>query len=359
MMLKAVSDVRLEHMITKRALFEDKYPLMYKLWGRPMGEGQMMDLPDLLLSDKNPIKAMIIECTNPLMTWPDSTKVAKALKKVEFLVYMGQYMTSSADLADIFLPTQGPLEKSDFCIDNRITPYIMMKKPIVQIGECWHDATFWLQLAKRMGYDEYFPWNNSDEFIDYWLEPSEVSFKMLTEEKPGGMHLEMKYGTLRKNGFPTPSGKVEIWSETMEQFGYDPLPTYKEPYESPASRPDLAKEYPLILTTGQRNINFLHSQMRNVPTLRARWPEPLADVHPETAKRYGISDGDMITISTRRGSIDIKAHLTEDNFPGLVSVPHGWVEANVNVLTFARPADPVTGVPNMKALLCRIEKKKS
>jgi anaerobic selenocysteine-containing dehydrogenase len=87
-------------------------------------------------------------------------------------------------------------------------------------------------------------------------------------------------------------------------------------------------------------------------------PEPLADIHPETAKKYGISDGDMITISTRRGSIDIKANLTEDNLPQLVSVPHGWQEANVNVLTFARPADPVTGVPNMKALLCKIEKKK-
>ena len=358
MMLPKVSPVRLAHMIKAKPLWHDEYPLMYEVWGKAMGEGQGMELPDVLLTGKPyPIRAMIIDGTNPALTWPNSTKVVEALKKVEFLVVMDIFMTTTAELADLVLPAEGPLEKTDFCIDNRITPYIMLKKKVIDFEETWHDAKFWLNLAKRMGFDEHFPWKDPNEFIDYWLEPSGLSMKILNEEKPEGMRLDVKYGTLREKGFPTPSGKVEIYSETLEKFGYDPLPTYDEPFESPVSTPDLAKEYPLVLTTGARQLNFLHTQMRNISRLRDSHPEPFAEIHPEAAIEYGIEDGDRITISTKRGSIEIKAKVTEDVLPQLVRIPHGWREANCNVLTFARPADPVTGVPNYKALLCRVEKK--
>ena len=233
----------------------------------------------------------------------------------------------------------------------------MMKKKITQFGESWHDAKFWLNLAKKMGFEEFFPWKDPDEFIDYWLKPSGVSFKMLNEEKPEGINLEVKYGTLREKGFPTPSGKVEIYSETMEKFGYDPLPTYQEPHESPVKTPEVTREYPLILTTGARRLNFLHTQMRNISKLRDSDPEPYAEIHPEAARKYGIEDGERITISTKRGSIEIKARVTEDIMSQVVRIPHGWREANCNVLTFARPADPVTGIPNYKAMLCRVNKK--
>ena len=358
MLLPEVRPTRLPHMLKSEPLWKDKYPLMYEVWGRAMGEGQGMELPDVLLTGKPyPIKAMIIDGTNPVLTWPNSSRVVEALKKVEFLVVMDLFMTPTAELAHLVLPAQGPLGKTDFCIDNRITPYIILKKKIIQYEESWHDAEFWLNLAKRMGFDEYFPWENPDEFIDWWLEPSGVSIKMLTEEKPGCMELELEYGTFREKGFPTPSGKIEIYSETMEKLGYDPLPTYQEPFESPVASPDVAKEYPLILTTGARRLEFLHTQMRNISRLRDLVPEPFADIHPEAAGQYGIEDGDRITISTERGSIEIKAKVTEDVLPQVVSIPHGWREANCNVLTFARPADPVTGIPDYKAMLCRVEKK--
>ena len=229
---------------------------------------------------------------------------------------------------------------------------------MIDFEESWHDAKFWLTLAKRMGFDEHFPWKDPNEFIDWWLEPSGLSVKILTEEKPEGMRLEVKYGTLREKGFPTPYGKVEIYSETMENLGYDPLPTYQEPHESPVKSPEVTKEYPLILTTGSRRLNFLHTQMRNISKLRDSDPEqPLAEINPEAARKYGIADDDMIRISTKRGSIEIMARVTDDILPQVVRIPHGWIEANCNVLTFARPADPVTGIPNYKAMLCRVEKK--
>ena len=356
-MMLNVKPIRLAHMLETKPLWYDEYPLMYEVWGRPLGEGQGMDLPDVLLTEKPyPIKAMIIDGTNPALTWPNSNKVVEALKKTEFLVVMDVFMTPTAELAHLVLPAAGPLGKTDFCIDNRIAPYVMLKKKVNQFEESWHDAKFWLKLAQRMGFEEYFPWKDPEEFIDYWLEPSGFSIKMLTDEKPGGMPLELQYGIFREKGFPTPSGKVEIYSETMEKFGYDPMPTYREPWESPVSTPDLAREYPLILTTGTRYIEFLHTQGRNIPKLRELVPEPLAEIHPEAAQKRGIKDGDRITISTKRGSIEIKAKVTEDILPQVVNIPHGWREANCNLLTFARPADPVTGVPNYKALLCEIAK---
>jgi anaerobic selenocysteine-containing dehydrogenase len=270
---------------------------------------------------------------------------------------MDLFMTPTAELAHLVLPAASPLEKTEFSICNRITPYVMLKKKIIQFEECWSDAQFWLKLAQRMGFEEYFPWKEPEEFIDYWLEPSGLSVKTLRDEKPKGMHLEMKYGTLRENGFPTPSGKVEIYSETLEKFGYDPLPTYLEPFESPVSTPDDVADYPLVLTTGARQLHFTHTQHHNISALREMFPEPLAEINPETATNYGITDGDRIIVSTKRGSIEMKAKVTEDILPQVVRIPHGWREVNCNVLTFARPADPVTGVPNFKAMLCRIEKK--
>jgi anaerobic selenocysteine-containing dehydrogenase len=354
--LPKVNQTRMTHMLKSDPLWKDKYPLMYDVWGRPVGEGQCLDLPDVLQTGKPyPIKAMIIDGSNPALTWPNTNRAVEALKKVEFLVVMDLFMTPTTELAHLVLPAATSLERTDFVICNRITPHIMLKKKIIQLDECWHDGKFWLKLAQKMGYEEYFPWKDPDEFIDYWMEPSGLSVKMLTEETPEGMRLEMKYGVSREKGFSTPSGKIEIYSDTLEKFGYDPLPIYLEPIESPVSTPNVA-DYPLILTTGARQIHYTHTQLRNVPAIRKLFPEPLAEIHPETAMKYGIMDGDTTKISTKRGSIEMKAKVTEDMLPQVVSIPHGWREANCNILTFARPADPVTGVPNYKALLCRIEK---
>jgi anaerobic selenocysteine-containing dehydrogenase len=90
--------------------------------------------------------------------------------------------------------------------------------------------------------------------------------------------------------------------------------------------------------------------------LRQVAPEPVAEVHPDTAREYGIADADIVAVETRRGKIEIKVRTTEDILPQVVSIPHGWAEANANVLTELEPRDPVTGYTEFKALLCRIRK---
>ncbi|MFC2002932.1 molybdopterin dinucleotide binding domain-containing protein, partial [Chloroflexota bacterium] len=160
-----------------------------------------------------------------------------------------------------------------------------------------------------------------------------------------------------EDGFHTPSGKVELYSELMAQYGYDPLPTYHEPAESPISKPDLAKEYPLILVSGPRVRVYIHSQLRNVEAMRKHHPAPLAQLHPDTARGLGIADGDMVRVETSRGSVEMKAQLTSDILPQVVSIPHGWGgKANANRLTSDAELDPISGFPAFKSMLCRVSK---
>ena len=155
---------------------------------------------------------------------------------------------------------------------------------------------------------------------------------------------------------PIASNKIEIYSETLLENGYDPLPVFIEPSQSPLSSPELAEKFPVILTTGARIPQYTHTQFRNIPSLRKDAPEPLAELNPETANKYGIADGDIISIETPKGKIEMKTHTDKELSPGIVSIPHGWSEANANLLTSLDVRDPITGYTEMKALLCRIKK---
>ena len=342
----------------------DKYPIAHKIWDRIYGESQAADWADTVLSEKPyPTKAMIIAGHNPVVTAPNSGKVQQALKKVDLLVVMDIFMTATAEMAHIVLPACTFLERTDLADVLPAyfgpEPYVMLRKPVIQpLWESWPDGKFWLELGKRLGYDEYFPWKDIEEVMDYFMEPSGLTVKHLKEEAPSGLATAPKYyDEYKKRGFHTPSGKVELYSEELERLGYDPLPTYYENPESAISSPELAKEYPLVLTTGARILEYWHSQYRNVPGLRHRVPDPAVEVHPETARKYGVADGEWAIVETKRGSIEIKASVTEDIAPNVVSIPHGWEEANVNKLTDNTPADPVSGYPVLKGLLCRMRKK--
>ena len=157
-------------------------------------------------------------------------------------------------------------------------------------------------------------------------------------------------------GFMTPSKKVEIYSERLQKFGYDPLPVYREPAESPVSQPELAKEYPFILIAGTKLEAYTHSMMRNIPELRKHVPENLVEIHPEAASKYEINDGEFVKVSSLRGSIQCKASVTNSIDPRVVHLYHGFNESNCNVLTDNKAFDPITGSVGMKSLLCKVEK---
>ncbi|MCP4610619.1 MAG: molybdopterin-dependent oxidoreductase [Planctomycetes bacterium] len=347
--------LRLLEIVEDKPLGAQEYPLSYSVFGKLIGEGQGMVLPDAILYEKPyPVKAMIVSGCNMVVSWPNSPKVKNALESLDFLVVMDIFMSETAKMADIVLPAATFLESND--ILDHFT-YVMLRKKVAQHANCLPDGEFWLRLAHRMGYEEYFPWRNMDEVLGYALEPSGLSLDLLRYEKPEGLDYgSVNYGQYLEKGFRTPSGKVELYSDTMEALGYDPLPVYQEPSQSPLSTPELVQDYPLVLTTGARSLGNLHSQLRNIPKLRKISPEPLADINPATANGAGISNGDWIEVCTPHGVIRIKASVTEDVILGLVSIPHGWAQANVNELTSELGGDPISGIPSLKAGLCNIRK---
>ena len=254
----------------------------------------MILLNSLLTEKPYPIKAMIIVGGNPLLTWPNSSKVKKGLERLDFLVVMDVFMTSTAELANVVLPACTYWERTELHEYGLLncTPYVMLRRKAIEpLWNSWPDWKFWLELSRKMGYEEYFPWNSIEEITDFLLKPSGITLKQLEENPSGFFHGHMEYKKYLK-GFKTPSGKIELYSETLEKLGYDPLPTHKEPPESPVSNPELAKEYSLILTTGARILEYTHTMLRDVKRLNERVPEPLSShsipIHGSPVKGWHI-----------------------------------------------------------------------
>jgi len=338
-----------------------EYPVFYKTWGRPVPYGQSMPWADQVLSEKPyPIKALIVTGGNPALTMPETRKFVAALNKLDFVAVINPFMTETAELADIVLPACTFLEKMGLGMVYGINaglPYLILRKPLIDPpGEAWADWKFWTELARRMGLGEYFPWNTDREVVSMLLEPSGVTIEQLEENPCGIFYAEKNYNARENFGFRTPSKKVELYSQALKDEGHDPIPTHREPVQSPISTPELAREYPLLLVTGARMKEFTHSQLRMMTSMRRSAPEPFAEIHPAAARDNGIVDGEMIYVETRKGSIQMKARVTEDVAPRVVSIPHGWAIANANELTDLDARDPVSGYPLLKGLLCRIRK---
>jgi anaerobic selenocysteine-containing dehydrogenase len=351
------SDLRLrEKVADELPIDQGKYPLFNKFVHDEVHTLPVLD--GILHEEPYPIKALIFEASNPAITWPNANKVKKAFEKLDFMVVIDLFMTETAKYADIVLPATTFLERDDLHMYLGI-PVVQLRRQAVEPPEsCMDDWRIWAEMGKRMGYEEYFPWNSSDELFESILEPTNVTLRDL-KEKSNGLFYSPKSEPKRylKEGFNTPSGKAELYSDMMAKHGYDPLPSYKEPAESPISRPDIASHYPLILITGPRHAAFTHSQFRNVASLRKYLPEPLVEINPHTAWDLGIADGDKVALQSPRGSIKLKARLTEEIHHQVVSVLHGWGgEANANLLTDDEERDPISGYPGFRSLLCKVAK---
>ncbi len=339
----------------------EDYRLFYEIWGRKSPYGQVVCFPD---SVPNPIRALIVTGGNPLVSMPDSNAFREAFRKLDLLVVHELFMTETAEMAHYVLPACTHLEKNGLAYSYNVChgmPYLMLRKKAIEpLHESWSEFRFWTELGKKMGMEETFPWRADEEVIELELKPSGLNYRELKEEKiAGAFYMEKRYGMgpYEVKGFSTPSKKIEIYSETFEKEGFDPLPTYREPDQSPLGDPVLFKKYPLVLTTGARILYYTHGQHRNIGGLKEKSPEPFAEMHPKTARRFGISRGDWIRVESNRGEVRVKAHVTDEVMEGVVSIPHGWPgEANVNRLTDLHCREPIMGYPQMKSQLCSIRK---
>ncbi len=333
--------------------------VQYPIFGKFTGETTSMPVPDAIITgEPYLVKALIVQGSNPILTWPNTNKVRQAFTKLELLVVSDLFMTETAKLADIFLPATTFLERKslrDYSFSGG--QFIAMSRQVVEPqGNCMDDWQIWAELGKRMGYADYFPWRNTEEFFTHMLESPGITLEQLEQNPIGILYSRpgrnQKYKEERLN---TPSGKVEIFSQTMEDYGYDPLPIFIEP-KSTISQPYVADESSFILISGTRVNAFTHSQHRNIAGLRRLMPEPVIEINADLAKNLGIDSGNQVLVESPRGNIELRAKLSGDIHSRVVSIQHGWNEANANILTDDKARDPISGYPAFKNISCRVLK---
>jgi len=336
----------------------EKYPIFSNL----------MSLPEAvwtaILEEKPyPVKAVGLFANNAVCAYANSRHVRKTLSAVDFFFAVDYFHTPTNALADVILPPAHWTERDDvedLLMMNRI---FCQEKAIEPATECRDEKQILIDLAKKMNLKGF--WDTIEEGLDYRLEPIGMRFNEF--KKKGQFSTPIQYKSYEENnGFSTPSGsgKVDLYSDLIEMAGASPLPVFSEPPESPISTPELYKKYPLILTTGGRNIVYYHSAHRNIPSLRKVSPDPQLDIHPETAARFKVDNGEWVRLHTSRGQVEIKICFNENMHPLVVHAPHGywygvkdgWKRLNINIITDNQPQCPVTGSVPTRALLCRIEK---
>jgi anaerobic selenocysteine-containing dehydrogenase len=294
-------------------------------------------------------------------------------------------MTPSAMLADYVFPVTHWLEMPvmhPHTLEGNGNQAALGERVVEPLYERKPDYYFYQGLGVRLGQEKY--WRKTlEEEWDWVLEPLLKELNIASAEefarKVGRWsppRTLKRYETIdpvtgKPRGFATPTGKVELFSTILEKLGYDPLPYYEEPAETPLSNPGLAKDYPLVLLTGSRFRPIFHSEHRQIPSIRKFYPYPTVQINPETANKLDIHDEDWVFIETVRGRIKQKANLTSNVHPKMVEIQHAWwfpekesaepvlfgvFESNANVLTpdGDEYLDPPLGGASFTPLLCRI-----
>jgi anaerobic selenocysteine-containing dehydrogenase len=324
------------------------------LFCRARREAHALALPEAILEERPyPIKAMILAGGNPTLEWPNSSLVREALRKLDFFLVIDVVRSPDCRHADLVLPACTFLEREEHRVNvYQNLPCITLRQRVVEPVLGLPDQMIWVELAKTMGFGEYFPWKSCEEGIDHLLGGIGLTHQELVSR--GGIFYYEKtaYRKYEKNGFHTPTGKVEIYPERLRRLGMDPSPIR----DNVDSSPGQSEGFPMTLVTGGNLLPFTHWQYRYIKKLRKMSAGPTFEIHPQTADRYGISQGDEAEIVTRQGRIRLQAHVTPGILPDTLHVPQGWEEANANELTGLEGVDPVSGFPNLKSLRCLIRK---
>lgn len=361
-----------EEVVRKRIGYAE-YPL-YKYSGCVVAQPDML-YDACITGDPYQIKAGWWQSTNPLSCCSQSPedKAYKAIMNLDFNVVVDLFMTPTAmACAEVVLPVATWAEKTGL---RSIWYYMQPINAAVDSSDIdvKSDLQINFDLGKRWA-PEKWPWETIEDFFTDQMGGSGYSYEQLREVN--WMYPKFEYNKYRTGkqrfdgrlGFNTPTGRLEFKSTLCEKWGFESVPSYHETDYGPLSTPDKMKEYPLILTTGARNWSYFHSEGRQVPRLRTLRPDPIVEVNPAAAGKYGISDGDWVIVENEYGKIRMKANVTIAVPESVVNVDHAWwfpernpeelfdtFESNANQLV--PPEFGSTGFgANCKSLICKMYK---
>lgn len=310
-------------------------------------------------------RAMWLVGTNPILTATRGDLIQKALRDhLEFVVASDLFMTPTVAMADLVLPASHWLEQDDVVHFHKIW-CVHLRRKLAQIGEARDDRHVILELARKMGMTDIFPWKDWYEYLDWIVEPMGMDFKEFN--KKDIYYGDMKYRKYEDSGFKTPSGKVELFSNVMKEMGLDPMPIYEEPPVSPISSPEIYKEYPFYFISGCKSIEYFHTEGQNIKSLRRLNPDPLVEMNPADAESLGLENGEWVKVSTPWGSQKFKLSKTDTMPEKVVHAQHarwypeekgpdfGCFTSNVNLLFPHDYFDKNNGAESLKSFLCKVE----
>jgi assimilatory nitrate reductase catalytic subunit len=297
------------------------------------------------------IKGLISICFNPLVSLPNNNMVREALEKLEFYACIDFFLNETARHANLILP--GSLhEEEEGTVTTAEGRVVRIRKATNPPGNARTDTRILLEIAKRLGAEKHFAYNSSEDIFNELRVASKggtADYFGITYRK-----IEDTMGVF----WPCPSedhpGTPRLWEDRKFKTPDGRAHFHGVPYREPAETTDA--EYPMILTTGRVVSQYLSgTQTRRIGKLVEQYPEPLLEIHPETAARYGIKDRELVRVSTRRGSAEFPAQLVETIREDTVFVPYHWPgRKSVNQLTSGH-LDPVSRIPEFKVCACRLE----
>jgi anaerobic selenocysteine-containing dehydrogenase len=317
----------------------------------------MNQIGHALLELEMPIKSMFVYGTNPAVVAPEGNKVRKGLQREDlFLVVHDLFLTETAKYADIVLPAASSYENTDL-YSSYWHHYMQIQQPVMEAyGESKSNVEVFRLLAERMGFDEPAFQETEAEMIEKALDfpnnPNikEISYHSLVKNQ----YIKANVKPIFPGKLPTPSGKIELYSQKMKDAGYPPLPTYI-PLEDEAGFPFLLVPAP--------NHNFLNSTFSNNERHVKLEKEPRLHINKKDADAAGIIDGEMVHVWNERGECELKAAVGELVLPGVAVTQGLWADAPgtsqlVNSLTPDRLSDMGGGAVFFSGRV-NIEKSKS
>lgn len=333
-----------------------------------------------------PLRMLVSFGSNMLLQNPDTQLGKAALLSLDFHAHVDLFETPMTRFADLLLPAAHPWESPGLLLGFGGAPetalHVQYRSPVAMPpGRARPDIDIIFDLAERLGYADDFWSGDVSASFDARLAPHGLALEDLRAE-PRGVRVagEIEYLKHEKvdpvsgevRGFGTPSRRIEIYSERLTEYGYEPLPVYVPPATSPTANEDLARDYPLVLSSNKLRV-MAHSQYRGTPSLRKRWPDPFVEIHPDTAAAFSVNDGEWVRIETPHGAMRVKLAVSKRVLVGVVVGQAGWWEscpeldlpgydphsdegANFNRLIATDVADPVSGGIPVKSYHCRLVK---
>jgi len=302
---------------------------------------------------KSPKAAFILRA-NPVLSWPDTKSTFEALKKMEFLFCADHFITPTSQIADIILPSSTCLEFDSVVISPDFPFLVQAQRKVAEFGEARSDIWIINELGKRLNLGDYF-FKDEYAIYDEILKGDGLTFSEF--KKKGSLPMEKDYMFFEREGFKTRSKKMEIFSQDLDSYGYDPIPDIEEWYFEDD------KDYPLLLTSYKPK-DFRHTNFRQIDSIRKGNPYPKVLISKDVGMRFGIKEGDWVFVETKKGGIKARATYAENLDEKVVVVEQGWwfpemkesyLDFNINVLTSWETIFPVTGSPLLRGVPCRLK----